>query len=84
MTGLRPGNTDALYRFPGNFYETSLGVNYKPNGDFTLRPELRDDGYTEPGGFLATGVPGNPPNQPFNDNLDKNQLLLVVDAISQF
>ena len=84
VTGLRPGNTDALYRFPGNFYETSLGLNYKPNGNFTLRPELRYDWYTGPGGFLAPGVPGNPPNQPFNDNLDKNQLLLGVDAIFQF
>ena len=40
VTGLRPGNTDAQFRFPGSFYETSVGLNYKPNGNLTIRPEV--------------------------------------------
>ncbi len=75
VTGLRPGNTDARFRFPGSFYETSLGLNYKPNGNLTIRPELRYDWYDGPGGFTSPGVPGNPPNQPFGDNANKNQFL---------
>ena len=84
VTGLRPGNTDARYRFPGSFYETSLGLNYKPNGNFTLRPEVRYDWYHGRTGFLSPSVPGPPPNEPFNDNQDKNQFLFGLDAIYQF
>ena len=84
VTGLRPGNTDALYRFPGSFYEASLGLNYKPNGNFTLRPEVRYDWYHGRPGFLVPPVPGPPPNEPYNDNQDKNQFLFGLDAIYQF
>ncbi len=84
VTGLRPGNNDRLYRFPGSFYETSLGFNYKPNANIIIRPEIRYDWYTGPGGFLAPGVPGPPPSQPFNDNFDKNQFLIGIDGIVQF
>lgn len=83
VTGLRPGNTDARFRFPGNFYETSFGLNYKPNGNFTLRPELRYDWYHGPGGFSSPGVPVAGA-QPFNDNQDKDQFLFGLDAIYQF
>jgi hypothetical protein len=84
VTGLRPGNTDARFRFPGNFYETSFGLNYKPNGNLTIRPELRYDWYNGPGGFVAPAVPGAPPNQPFGDNMNKDQFLFGLDAIVQF
>jgi Putative beta-barrel porin-2, OmpL-like. bbp2 len=84
VTGLRPGNTDARFRFPGDFYETSLGLNYKPNGNFTLRPEVRYDWYHGQSGFTSPAVPGSPPNQPFNDNQDTNQFLFGLDAIYQF
>ncbi len=84
VTGLRPGNTDARFRFPGSFYETSVGLDYKPNGNVTFRGELRYDWYDGQGGFTSPAVPGAPPNQPYNDNLDKNQLLLGVDMIVQF
>jgi hypothetical protein len=84
VTGLRPGNTDAFYRFPGSFYETSLGLNYQPNNNFRLRGELRYDWSTAPFGFLAPTIPGFPPNQPFNDNTSKNQFLFGLDAIYQF
>lgn len=84
VTGLRPGNTDARYRFPGSFYETSLGLNYRPNGNFLLRGELRYDWTTAQGGFLGPGFPGFPPNQPFKDNTGRNQFLFGLDAIYQF
>ncbi len=84
VTGLRSGNTDAQFRFPGSFYETSLGLNYKPNGNLTVRPEVRYDWYDGPGGFVAPAVTGNPPNQPYGDNFNKNQFLFGLDAIYQF
>jgi hypothetical protein len=84
VTGLRPGNTDAQFRFPGSFYEASFGLNYKPSRNFTLRGELRYDWYQGPAGFRAPAIPGVPPNQPFNDNLSKNQFLFGLDAIYQF
>ncbi len=84
VTGLRPGNRDAQFRFPGSFYETSLGFNYKPTANITIRPEVRYDWYTGPGGFRAPNVFGPLPNQPFNDNLDKNQFLIGIDGIVQF
>jgi hypothetical protein len=84
VTGLRPGNTDAEFRFPGSFYETSVGLDYKPNGNLTVRTELRYDWYDGQPGFIAPAVPGNPPNQPYGDNLNKNQFLLGVDVVYQF
>lgn len=84
VTGLRPGNTDAFFRFPGSFYETSLGLNYRPNNSFLLRGELRYDWTTAKSGFLAPGFPGFPPNQAFNDNTSRNQFLFGLDAIYQF
>ena len=84
VTGLRPGNTDSQFRFPGSFYETSVGFNYKPNGNLTIRPEVRYDWYTGPEGFRAPAVVGTPPNQPYNDNFNKNQFLFGLDAIYQW
>ncbi len=84
VTGLRPGNNDAQFRFPGSFYETSFGLNYKPNGNFTLRPEVRYDWYRGRPGFSSPTVTGSLPNEPYNDSLDKNQFLFGLDAIYQF
>ncbi len=84
VTGLRPGNTDALYRFPGSFYEASFGLNYRPNANFMLRGEMRYDWTTAQGGFLAPGFPGFPPNQAFNDNTSRDQFLFGLDATYQF
>ena len=39
------GQHAAAVPFPGSFYETSLGLNYKPNANLTIRPELRYDWY---------------------------------------
>ena len=84
VTGLRPDNTDARYRFPGNFYETSLGLDYKRNGNLTIRSEVRYDWYSGQAGFTSPAVPGGPPNQPYDDNIDTKQFLFGVDAIYQF
>ena len=71
VTGLRPGNPIAGQFFPGNFYETSLGLNYKPNGNWNIRPELRYDWFDGEG-------------QPFDGNSSKRQFLFGLDAIYQF
>jgi hypothetical protein len=71
VTGLRPGNPDVGQFFPGNFYETSLGFNYKPNGNWNIRPELRYDWFDGQG-------------QPYDGTSSKRQFLFGLDAIYQF
>jgi hypothetical protein len=63
--------------FGGNFYETSLGFNYKPTGNFTIRPEVRYD-------WFQQDVAGIGSARPYNDNTAKNQFLLGIDAIYQW
>jgi Putative beta-barrel porin-2, OmpL-like. bbp2 len=84
VTGLRPGNTDALFRFPGNYYDGSLGVNFKPVPNVTLGAEIRYDKYDGQGGYVAPAVFGTPPNLPYANNAKANQFLLGVNAIVQF
>jgi Putative beta-barrel porin-2, OmpL-like. bbp2 len=64
--------------FEGNFYEISLGANYKPtwNPNFILRPELRYDWYD--GAVNALG------NEPYDDGASDNQFLYGFDAIYLF
>ena len=84
VTGLRPGNTDARFRFPGSFYETSFGLNYRPSGISRSAASCATTGPPLKAGFLAPPVPGFPPNQPFSDNTSRNQFLFGLDAIYQF
>jgi hypothetical protein len=84
VTGLRPNNTDARFRFPGSFYDASLGVNYKPIANVTVRGEVRYDWYQGQPGFVSPLIPGTPPNLPYADNAKANQLLFGLDAIVQF
>jgi hypothetical protein len=42
VIGVRPGNTH-VGPYEGNFYETSVGLNWKPNPNIVVRPELRWD-----------------------------------------
>lgn len=84
VTGLRTGNPDAAFRFPSNFYETSVGLNYKPNANLTLRPELRYDWYSGEPGYLSPAVVSPPPNRPYDDSRKREQFLFGFDAILQF
>ncbi len=51
--------------FPGNFYEITLGLNWKPNLNTLIRPELRYDWYQGPaaGGGLEPYGNGNHSDQ---------------------
>jgi hypothetical protein len=77
VTGLRPGNPLVGNFFSGNFYETAVGLNYKPNGNLNIRPEIRYDW------FSATN-PNVGSQNPFNDNQSTTQLLYGIDLIYQF
>jgi len=71
VTGLRPGNPIAGQLFPGNFFEFSLGANYKPNANWNIRPEVRYDWFDGQG-------------HPYDDGNAKHQFLFGLDAIYQF
>jgi Putative beta-barrel porin-2, OmpL-like. bbp2 len=77
VTGLRPGNPLVGNFFAGNFYETAIGLNYKPNGNFTIRPEVRYDSF-HPGNAQVGS------QNPFDDNNSQHQFLYGIDAIVQF
>ncbi|MGL4551851.1 MAG: outer membrane beta-barrel protein [Gemmataceae bacterium] len=57
--------------FAGNFYSTTIGVNYTPVGNVIIRPELRYD----------TQGDGRPA---FNDGTKKNQFMAGLDVIVVF
>jgi hypothetical protein len=57
--------------FVGDMYSLSLGVNWMPCCDVTVRPEVRWDW------FEGIGAP-------FNDGTDTDQLLVGMDAIWRF
>lgn len=59
--------------FVGDFYSLSAGLNWSPNYNFTLRPELRADWYD-----------GNSVRQPYDDGDDDTQFMLGVDGIVSF
>jgi hypothetical protein len=59
--------------FEGNFWAVTMGLNYKPTGNLTIRPELRYDSYD--GSPNATG------NEPFDDGNDDHQWLAAFDVI---
>jgi hypothetical protein len=57
---------------PGNYYELTLGANYKPHANFTIRPEVRYDWYNSFAG--ATG-------HPFDNNHQNSQVSFGADFI---
>ncbi len=75
VTGLRPGNGINGDLFQGNFYELTAGLNYKPNGNWDIRPEIRADW------FHGTGSGGA---LPYDNGSKDHQLLVGVDAILQY
>ena len=68
----RPSNPN-VPGFTGDFYSLSTGVNWTPNKNLIIRPEIRADWYD---GGAAT--------QPFQDGNKDSQLLLGIDAILLF
>lgn len=67
VTGLRPGNPNAG-PFVGNFYNITLGLNWRPRANLTLRSEVRWDW------FDGTGLP-------FDDGTQDDQFTAAFDAI---
>jgi hypothetical protein len=80
VTGLRPGNAIDGASFPGNFYEITAGLNYKPNANLVVRPEVRWDWYD--------GLPNQnnnvPVTSPYDAGAKNNQLTFGVDAVYQW
>jgi len=61
----------------GNFYDVALGLNWKPNGNLTVRPEVRYDWYSGNGGL--NGV-----NDPYDDGDSSHQWLYGFDLVYLF
>ena len=76
VTGLRPDAGHPLFavpgRFAGDFYEMTAGLNWKPNNNIVVRPELRYDWYD---GINLNGI------EPFSDGNRDDQFLAAVDVI---
>ena len=73
VTGLRNAN-NAIFgeSFAGNFYEVSLGLNWTPTANWTVRPELRYDWFD---GVSLNGL------RPYDAGTQDDQFLLGFDAI---
>jgi len=71
---LVPGHGwDALPGFEGDFYELSLGLNWRPNLNWVIRPEVRWDWYD--------GSQNLQGELPFDDGNSDDQFLFAIDAI---
>jgi len=81
VTTARPGNADNGASFPGNFYEITLGLNYKPNSNLAIRPEVRWDWYD---GQPNQSVTNPPVTSPYNAGTANNQLTFGVDLVTQW
>ena len=64
--------------YAGDFTEVTLGLNYKPHANVTLRPEVRWDWYNGPPN--AAG----PYPLPFDDGASSRQFTLAVDLTVTF
>ncbi len=60
---------------PGTFYALSLGLNYQPNANILVRPEIRWDSFD-----ADAGVPPGP----FGDGTNRNQFMAAVDCVLSF
>lgn len=72
VTGVRATNPIAGESFVGNFYEVSAGLNWMPNANLKVRPEIRFDWFNNeiPNAVL-----------PYNDGNDDFQFTAACDAI---
>jgi hypothetical protein len=72
VTGVRPTNTLAGASFPGNFYEITAGLNWKPRENLIIRPEVRWDWYEASGAVAPL---------PYDAGDQASQFLFAIDAI---
>jgi hypothetical protein len=72
VAGLDDGNVSSAGGFQGNFYEVSLGLNWKPTPNFVFRPEVRWDWFD---GNDLNGV------APFDAGTKNNQFMGGFDFI---
>ncbi|HEY2826184.1 MAG TPA: outer membrane beta-barrel protein [Pirellulales bacterium] len=80
VTGLRPGNAIDGASFPGDFYEITAGLNYKPNGNLAVRPEIRWDWYNgQPNQNSAVSV-----TSPYDAGTRNSQLTFGIDMVYQW
>ena len=68
----RPSNPNKV-PFVGNFYALTAGLNWLPNDNLIVRPEIRYDWFD-----------GDQVRKPYDDGTDSSQLLLGIDAILVF
>ena len=78
-----PGNVPGIRAwegagYAGDFFEVSLGLNWRPNGNWLVRPEIRWDWYDG----LDSAKPGNA--LPFDSGTSDDQMTFAVDAIFSF
>jgi hypothetical protein len=69
------GNTASIGGFEGNFYDITYGFNYKPNGNLTVRPEIRYDWFS---GTDLNGV------RPYLSRTSDHQWVYAIDAVLLF
>ena len=68
VTGIGDGNAIQGLFFEGHFYEVAWGLNWKPNDNVVVRPELRYDW------FDGAGLP-------YDANTSDEQFMAAVDMI---
>ncbi len=74
--GRRNGGSPIVpFGFAGDFYELTVGANWKPNANVSVRPEVRFDWYEGYSGFGP---------RPFDDGLDDGMVTFAVDVVCSF
>lgn len=66
--------------FAGDFYEVSLGLNWRPHPNILVRPECRWDWYDGLPGFVGRASPRGT-GYPFDSGLSDDQFTFATDLI---
>jgi hypothetical protein len=69
------GLPNGRFGYAGNFYEISIGANYRPNANWNIRPYVRFDWFDGEETF------NNTDGKPFDDGNGNSQTLIGFDAI---
>jgi hypothetical protein len=69
------GNSAAVGGFAGNFYDVTIGMNYHPNANVQIRPEVRYDWFSGQG---LNGV------KPYINGTQNHQWLGSIDVIWRY